>query len=120
MLEGRFHLFGHRAELGTDEDAGGHVERQSLDRRKDLDRSVFAIPTFDAAYDHRVHLGRVVTQDRTLESRMHDSTVHLVLFTVHEQQSVGEDASHDRHPRPAGREEALLVEQDQAIGVGPE
>jgi hypothetical protein len=43
-----------------------------------------------------------------------------MLFTVHEQQSVGKDASHDRHPRLASREEALLVEQDQSIGVGAE
>ncbi len=120
ILEGAVHPLRLRSELGADEDARRHRQGELLDGGEHEKPPALAVPVGDAGGDHRVHALGVAAQGGAGERRVHDLAVDLVLVAVHQQQAVREDAAHDGHPRLARREDAILVEQDEAVRIGSE
>ena len=121
VLEDAVHRRRLGAELDADEDRRGDVEGQLLEGAEGQEAVAAAAPAREPARDHRVHALEVLAQRRARERLVHDLAVLLVLVAVAQQQAVGEDAAHDR-PSTACRdgEDAVTVEQHEAVGIGPE
>ena len=114
VLEDAVHAPRLGTEIDADEDRRRDVERQRLvgGRR---DRVPSPRPSLDAARRSSGSCARVLAQRRPLEGLVHDLAVVLVLVAVAQQQPVREDATHDRHPRLARRED---LRRDRAAPAG--
>jgi hypothetical protein len=55
-----------------------------------------------------------------VERDLHDAPVMAMVGAVAQQEAVREDAPHDEVPGALGGELLLLVEEHEAVGVGPE
>ena len=120
VLEDVVHLRRLRPELDADEDRRRDVERQHLERSERMERRRLSAPYGLAALDHGVHALEVLAERRARERLVHDLAMLLVLVAVAQEQAVGEDPAHDHHPRLPGGEDAIAVEEHQAVGVGTE
>jgi hypothetical protein len=120
VLERPVHLLRAGPELDAHEDRRGDVEREPLVRAERLDLAAVRRPVAEAPLDHRSHALGVVADRRPRERAVHDLPVVLVVVAVPEQEAVREDPAHDRVPRLLRGEDAVLVEEDGAVRLGPE
>jgi hypothetical protein len=109
-----------RPEIDAEKDRAREIERQRLERGIGEERAALPVPAVDHRPDLGRHAGNVLAQRRVVERDLHDAPVMAMVGAVAQQESVGEDAPHDEVPGALGGELLLLVEEHEAVGVGPE
>ena len=108
------------SDLHPDKDVEGHFERELLVGREGEDPIALGDPIRDGVLDPRVHAAAVLGQGCGSEGLAQDAPVAAVVRAVSKQQAAAEDASHDELPGPFRGEDPVAVQQQEAIGFGPE